>query len=109
MWFDNAKDRETKRRPNGSVKIVKGYEDIERNMFFKLKEGSRTRGHKAALVKEQCRLDMRKYAISQKVINEMNKLSNDCVNASSVDMFKNRIDSYLIRAGYIQMIKLLDS
>ena len=27
-------------------------------MFFKLKEGSRT---KAALVKEQCRLDMRKY------------------------------------------------
>ncbi|KAI0211582.1 hypothetical protein LSAT2_003587 [Lamellibrachia satsuma] len=23
-------------------------------MFFKLKEGSRTRGHKAALVKEQC-------------------------------------------------------
>ena len=25
-------------------------------MFFKLKEGSRTRGHKAALVKEQCRL-----------------------------------------------------
>ena len=29
-------------------------------MFLKLKEGSRTRGHEAALVKEQCRLDMRK-------------------------------------------------
>ena len=42
-------------------KIVNGYEDVDRNMFFKLKEGSRTRGHKAALVKEQCRLDMRKY------------------------------------------------
>ena len=41
-------------------KIVNGYEDVDRNMFFKLKEGSRTRGHKAALVKEQCRLDMRK-------------------------------------------------
>ena len=27
-------------------KIVNGYEDIDRNMFFKLKEGSRTRGHK---------------------------------------------------------------
>ena len=24
-------------------KIVNGYEDVERNMFFKLKEGSRTR------------------------------------------------------------------
>ena len=38
-------------------------------MFFKLKEGSRTRGHKAVLVKEQCRLDMRKYSFSQRVIN----------------------------------------
>ena len=53
-----------------------------------------------ALVKEQCRLDMRKYSFSQRVINEWNKLPNDCVNASSVNMFKNRIDRYLIRAGY---------
>ena len=74
-------------------KIVNGYEDVDRNMFFKLKEGSRTRGHKAALVKEQ-------YSFSQRVINEWNKLPNDCVNASSVNMFKNRIDRYLIRAGY---------
>ena len=105
-------------------KIVNGYEDVDRNMFFKLKEGSRTRGHKAALVKEQCRLDMRKYSFSQRVIlsclvvilantpmesngqgpfdsiNEWNKLPNDCVSASSVNIFKNRIDRYLIRAGY---------
>ena len=47
------------------------------NMFFKLKEGSRTRGHTAALVKEQCRLDMKKYPFSQRVINELNILSND--------------------------------
>ena len=67
-------------------KIVNGYEDVDRNMFFKL-EGGRTRGHKAALVKEQCRLDMRKYSFSQRVINEWNKLPNDCVNARSVNMF----------------------
>ena len=35
----------------GVFKIVNGYEDIDRNMFFKLKEGSRTRLYKAALVK----------------------------------------------------------
>ena len=81
-------------------KIVNGYEDVDRNMFFKLKEGGRTRGHKAALVKEQYRLDMRKYSFSQRVINEWNKLPNYCVNASSVNMFKNRIDRYLIMAGY---------
>ena len=62
-------------------KIVNGYEDVDRNMFFKLKEGGRTRRHKAALVKEQCRLDMRKYYFSQRVINKWNKLPNDCVNA----------------------------
>ena len=27
-------------------KVVNGYEDIGRNIFFKLKEGSRTRGQK---------------------------------------------------------------
>ena len=31
------------------------------------------------------------------------------VNPSSVNMFKNRIDRYLIRAGCTLMIKLLDS
>ena len=50
-----------------ATKIV--YEDVERNIFYTLKEDSRTRGHKAALVKEQCRLDMRKYSFSQRVIN----------------------------------------
>ena len=40
-------------------KIVNSYENIDRNMFFKLKEGSKTRRHKAALVKEQCKFDMR--------------------------------------------------
>ena len=88
---------ETRRLRGDQIEVFK---IVNRNMFFKLKEGSRTRGHKAALVKEQCRLDMRKYSFSQRVINEWNKLPNNCVNASSVNMFKNRIDRYLIRAGY---------
>ena len=80
-------------------KTVSGYEDVDRNIFFKLKEGSTIRGNKAVLVKEQCRLDMRKYSFSQRVIHELNKLLNDCVNASSVNMFKNKFYRY-IRAGY---------
>ena len=43
---------------------------------------------------------MRKWSFSQRVINERNKLSNDCVNAISVNMFKNINARYLIRAGY---------
>ena len=67
---------------------MSGYEDIDRNIFFKHKEASRTRGHTTALVKEQCRLDMRKYSFSQRVTNEWNKLSNFCVDDSSVVMLK---------------------
>ena len=48
-------------------RIVNGYKDIDKNMFFILNEGCR---HKAALVKEQCRSDMRKYSFSQRGMNE---------------------------------------
>ena len=33
-------------------------------------------------------------------INVRNKLSTDCVHATSVNVFKNRIDKYLVKAGY---------
>ena len=59
-----------------------------------------TRGHKAALVKPCCRLDKRTFSFSQRTINDWNHLSHDCVNASSVNMFKNKIDNYLARVGY---------
>ena len=81
-------------------KILNGYENIDRNMFFLPKKDSRTRGHEVKLVKDQCRLDIRKHSFSQRTINEWNKLSTDCVTASSVNMFKNRVDTYLRRAGY---------
>ena len=51
---------------------------------------------------------MRKYSFSQRVINEWNKLPNDCVNASSVNMFKNRIDRYLMSGLHIDE-KIVDS
>ena len=82
------------------LKILNGYENIDRNMFFSLKKDSRTRGHEVKLVKDQCRLDIRKHSFSQRTINEWNKLSTDCVTASSVNMFKNKVDTYLRRAGY---------
>ena len=81
-------------------KILNGYENIDRNMFFSLKKDSRTRGHEVKLVKDQCRLDIRKHSFSQRTINDWNKLSTDCVTASSVNMFKNKVDTYIRRAGY---------
>ena len=78
-------------------KILNGYENIDRNMFFSLKKD---RGYEVKLVKDQCRLDIRKRSFSQSTINEWNKLSTDCVTASSVNMFKNKVDTYLRRAKH---------
>ncbi len=57
--------------------------------FFEMKESKITR------------LDVRKFSFShQRSINVWNKLSKECVHASSVNVFKNRIDTCLVKAGY---------
>ena len=68
--------------------------------FFEIKESKITRGHNYTLVKKQSRLYVRKFSFSQRTINVWNNLSTDCVHASSVNMFKNKIDMYLVKAGY---------
>ena len=70
------------------------------DIFFSLKKDSRTRGHKVTPVKDQYRLDIRKHSFSLRTINEWNKLSTDCVTVGSMNMFKNKVDTYLRRAGY---------
>ena len=81
-------------------KILNRYENIDRNIFFSLKKDNRTRGHEVTLAKDHCRLDIRKYSFSQMAINEWNKLSTDCVTASTVNTSKNKVDTYLRRADY---------
>ena len=64
-------------------KILNGYENIDSNIFFKIKESQITRGHNVTLVKKQSRLDVRKFSFSQRTINVWNKLSADCVHVCS--------------------------
>ena len=59
------------------------------------------RGHGVVLAKKQCRLDIRQFSFSQRTVNDWNRLSADCVGDSSVNVFKNKIDIYLRREGYI--------
>ena len=81
-------------------KILNGYENIDSNIVFEIKESKITRWHSFTLVKTQRRLDVGKFSFSQRTLNVWNKLSTECVHASSVNMFKNRIDKYLVKAGY---------
>ena len=81
-------------------KILNGYENFDYNICFEIKESKITRGHNYTLLKKQSRLDVRKFSFSQRTINVWNKLSTECVHASSVNMFNNRIYKYLVKAGY---------
>ena len=74
-----------------------GYEGLDKNMFRRLKTGNKVRGHNWALAKEHFRLDVRKYAFSQRTVNEWNKLPGECVKATSVNMFRNKLDDYFKR------------
>ena len=82
------------------LKILNGYENIDSNIFLEIKEIKLTRGHNVTLVKKQSGMDVRKFSFSQRTINVWNTLSAECVHASSVNMFKNRIDKYLVKADY---------
>ena len=79
---------------------MNGYENIDRNIVFSIKEERRTRGHGVTLAKKQCSQDVRKIKFSQRIVNEWNILSADCVGGSSVNIFKNKMYLYLRRAGY---------
>ena len=93
MWFNNLETRRLRGDQIEVFKILNGCENIDRNIFFSLKKNSRTRGHEVTLLKI---VDwIRKYVFSQRTINEWNKLSTDCVTASSVNMFKYKADTYI--------------
>ena len=44
MWFNNSRDKEVRGDQIEVFKILNGYKNIDRNMFFLLKKDSRTRG-----------------------------------------------------------------
>ena len=55
------------------VKILNGYENIDSNIFFEIKETKITRGNNFTLVKKQSRFDVGKFSFSQRTINIWNK------------------------------------
>ena len=90
-----------KRRIRGDqievFKIMHGYEGLNKDMFFRIKndisnlEWLFTKARLCPLVM------LRKYTFSQRVVNDWNKLPEECINATSVNMFKNKIDQYYLK------------
>ena len=100
MWSNNTVDAKIEGDQIEAVKILNIHANIDPNILYKIKTGNITRGHDFALVKGQNRLYVRQYSFSQRTVIEWNNLSADCEHSSSVNMFKDRLYNYLVRAGY---------
>ena len=74
MWTDNSRNANIKGGSDRMFKILNGYDNIDSDIFFEIKESKKTRGHNFTLVKKQSRLDVRKFSFSQRTINVWNKL-----------------------------------
>ena len=53
MWTDNTRNAKMKGGQIEVFKILKGYENIDSNIVFEIKESKVTRGHNYTLVKKQ--------------------------------------------------------
>ena len=78
-----------------AFKIMKGFEDISWNKFFKMSSSKQLRGHSLKLYKPSFRLDIRKYSFSQRVINEWNLLPDELLQCTTVNNFKKHLDLHL--------------
>ena len=76
-----------------TFKIMKGFTGIKIGDLFTETLESRTRGHTCKLLKKRCRLNLRKYFFSNRVINGWNSLPRELVGLESVHTFKAALDA----------------
>ena len=74
-------------------KIVKGIDNVDQYSFFQPSRETRTRGHMYKFFLPSCRLSLRKFSFSQRVVSEWNSLSPKAVNQTTVNGLKNIIDN----------------
>jgi len=67
-----------------------------RELLFKLDVGDR-RGHDQKLFKRRFRLDLRKFVFSNRVVNNWNSKSAQCVNYCTINSLNSTLQS--IRTG----------
>ena len=75
---------------------MKGFDTVDFGAFFELDNGGwhALRGHNWKLKVNTCRLQVRRFFFSKKIISTWNKLPASVVEASSVNSFKKRLDDW---------------
>ena len=77
-------------------KIITGKYDSLISPHLPLSSSSVTRGNSFKIITRRCRYDLRKFSFCNRITNIWNSLPNDVVNASSLNVFKNRLDNHWI-------------
>jgi len=82
-------------------KILKGYENIDQEMFFDVSQ-SNLSSHSLKLNKKRVRLDVAKFSFSNRMVNEWNILDEEIISGCSLAGFKRKLDRHLRdKRGYI--------
>ena len=74
-------------------KIFKGMDNLEPSLFFRIQSAGR--GHELKLYKEHFRLEIGRNRFANRICDEWNRLHSDVISASSLNMFKDRLDYQL--------------
>ena len=77
-------------------RMFAGLDKIDISKFLTMGQNITTRGHNKSLRKFNCNLDLLKYSFSFRVVDKWNKLPQHIIDSSSLAIFKNRLDKYLM-------------
>jgi hypothetical protein len=69
--------------------MFKRNDNLDAKKFFELTNAP-TGGHSLKLVKRGCKLNIRKFSFSRRIVNTWNSLSQDIIAFDSVNCFKVR-------------------
>ena len=82
-----------------TYKVMKRIDKIEAGKLFPLAGETRTRGHGLKIRGSRFRTELRRNFFTQNIVNLWNSLSSEAVEATSLDVFKARIDNFLNSEG----------
>ena len=80
-------------------KIFSGMDKLDFSKLFELEGSNRTRGHHLKIKKQRCRLDVRKYFFTNRVVDYWNSLPPETVDSPNLNVFKRRLDDYMGMEG----------
>ena len=80
-----------------TFRIVRGFIDLDRNLFFSMITNRSTRGHQWKLEVRRSYCTVSAHFFSCRVVDPWNRLPADVVDAPNVAAFKIRFDRYTER------------